>query len=89
MAQVMGLALDLDLQVVAQVHTHPVDAFHSDGDEDGANIRYPGFYSIVLPDYGARLPSFARSAVYLCDERGDWVALPESCIETIPSGSAL
>ena len=49
------------LQVVGQLHTHPRAAYHSDGDELGMRIRYPGYFSIVVPDYGTRLPSFRKS----------------------------
>ena len=46
-----------DLQVVGQLHTHPCGAYHSDGDLAGMKIRYPGYFSIVVPNYGAELPS--------------------------------
>ena len=49
------------LQVVGQLHTHPRQAFHSAGDLKGMRIRYPGYFSIVVPDYGALLPSFEQS----------------------------
>lgn len=85
MAKVVGIALDQDMQVVAQVHTHPGDAFHSDGDEDGAKIRYPGFFSIVLPDYGDRLPATEGAAVYLCRENREWEALTASVWQVSPA----
>src|SRR5437764_899322 len=56
MAKLVSIATDLRLQIVGQVHTHPMKAAHSDGDEDGANIRFEGFISIVVPNYGAALP---------------------------------
>lgn len=46
-----------DLQVVGQLHTHPRGAHHSDGDLEGMRIRFPGYFSIVIPDYGTLLPS--------------------------------
>lgn len=49
------------LQVVGQLHTHPRQASHSQGDIEGMRIRYPGYFSIVVPDYGALLPSFEQS----------------------------
>lgn len=49
------------LQVVGQLHTHPTVAYHSGGDLQGMHIRYPGFVSIVVPDYGARLPSLKHA----------------------------
>ena len=52
-ARVVRLAVDRDLQLVGQVHTHPGRAYHSDGDEAGARIAYSGYVSIVLPDYNS------------------------------------
>src|SRR6266851_4587050 len=51
-ARVVRKISDLGLQLVGQVHSHPVDAFHSEGDDIGARIAYQGFISIVVPDYG-------------------------------------
>ncbi len=49
------------LQVVGQLHTHPGQAFHSAGDLQGMRVRYPGYFSAVVPGYGALLPSFEQS----------------------------
>lgn len=65
MRQVVEAANGSGLQVVGQLHTHPGQAFHSDGDEEGARIRFSGFVSIVLPDYGMHLPSFEGAAIYI------------------------
>jgi len=64
MAGVVRRAADLGLQVVGQVHTHPGRAYHSEGDNAGARNRYAGFCSLVIPDYGSRLPSLDGSAPY-------------------------
>jgi hypothetical protein len=71
------------LQVVAQVHTHPQQAFHSDGDVEGARIRYPGYASIVLPDYGDRLPSLEGAAVFVFTG-GSWVELKAYDLILVP-----
>ena len=59
--KIVRSAAGAHLQVVGQLHTHPGNAYHSDGDLLGMRIRYPGYFSIVVPDYGARLPSFEQS----------------------------
>lgn len=69
MAKVVRTAIKAGLQVVGQVHTHPGHAYHSDGDVDGARIVYRGFVSVVLPDYGRRLPALDGAAIYMF--RGD------------------
>ena len=53
------------LQVVGQLHTHPGDAYHSEGDLTGMQIRYPGYFSIVVPEYGAHLPSFQQAHILM------------------------
>lgn len=65
MAQVVRTAIRAGLQVVGQVHTHPGKAYHSDGDVEGARIVYGGFVSVVLPDYGRRLPALDGAALYM------------------------
>ena len=59
--KIIRSASEAGLQVVGQLHTHPADAYHSDGDLVGMRIRHPGYFSVVLPGYGARLPSFRHS----------------------------
>lgn len=65
MARVVRTAVGAGLQVVGQVHTHPGKAYHSDGDVEGARIIYHGFVSVVLPNYGRRLPTLGGAAVYM------------------------
>jgi hypothetical protein len=84
MARVVNIATELRLQIVGQVHTHPKGARHSEGDEDGANIRYVGFVSIVVPDYGVSLPDLVGSAVYVFTRQHRWEQLPFSSILIVP-----
>jgi hypothetical protein len=39
--------------IIAQIHTHPGRAFHSDTDDDGAIAVHAGFLSIVIPHFGS------------------------------------
>ena len=61
MGKVVSRAAEAGLQVVGQLHTHPGTAFHSAGDLAGMRIRYPGYISIVVPEYGSLLPSLQQS----------------------------
>ena len=70
MANVIGEAARLNLQVVGQIHTHPAAAFHSQGDLKGMRIRHPGYFSVVLPMYGTLLPSLQDSHTLVWDENG-------------------
>lgn len=89
MAKVVFLAMELDLQIVGQVHTHPQEAFHSAGDEEGANIRYNGFISIVIPDYGDHLPARTGWAVYRFRESGGWQPLDVDVVTVVGGIAAL
>ncbi|WP_192250286.1 Mov34/MPN/PAD-1 family protein [Mesorhizobium caraganae] len=86
MVSCMQAAARFELQVVAQVHTHPGQAYHSDGDVEGAKIRYPGYGSLVLPDYGRFLPSLAGAAAYLWQKPHGWIELSDDDIIIIPAG---
>lgn len=84
MAACVHAAGQFELQVVAQLHTHPGQAYHSDGDVEGARIRYPGYASIVLPDYGRRFPRLDGVAAYLWGAGRGWVELGQKDIIIIP-----
>ncbi|WP_186002863.1 Mov34/MPN/PAD-1 family protein [Mycobacterium sp. KBS0706] len=85
MISCMQTAAQFELQVVAQVHTHPSQAYHSDGDIEGAKIRYPGYASLVLPEYGRHLPSLAGAAAYLWQKPHGWIDLSDDDIIIIPA----
>ena len=76
MAQVVRSATRAGLQLVGQVHTHPGKAYHSDGDVEGARIVYRGFVSIVLPDYGRRLPALEGAAMYMFRGESGFAEIP-------------
>jgi len=84
MAKVVRTATKAGLQVVAQVHTHPGKAYHSDGDVEGARIVYRGFVSVVLPDYGRRLPALDGAAVYMFRREAGFVEVAAERIGIMP-----
>lgn len=83
MARIVRKISAAGLQLVGQAHSHPRDAFHSRGDEDGANIAYDGFVSIVFPDYGVYLPSLERAAVYIF-RAGAFQKVPHGAVTVVP-----
>jgi hypothetical protein len=62
-----------DEKLVAQIHSHPGEAFHSLGDSQHATSYHQGFISIVLPNFGRGVQSLLDCAVY--EFRGDFDAL--------------
>ena len=69
MAKIVRDATESSLQVVGQIHTHPTNASHSKGDLKGMRIKYPGYFSLVLPRYGTLLPSLEGSHILMWDGR--------------------
>lgn len=50
--QVLRALSGVDLEIVAQIHSHPGPVVgHSDGDDDLAFIKGEGFWSLVVPNY--------------------------------------
>lgn len=84
MAKVVRSAMKAGLQVVGQVHTHPRKAYHSDGDVEGARIVYGGFVSVVLPDYGRRLPVIDGAAIYMFRSETGFVEVDFERIGILP-----
>ena len=70
LGKVIRFAALAELQVVGQLHTHPCGSRHSDGDLAGMRIRHPGYFSIVVPNYGAELPSFGDSHTLMWTSEG-------------------
>jgi hypothetical protein len=83
MARVVRKISDSGLQLVGQVHSHPGQAYHSEGDENGARIAYRGFVSIVLPDYGRCLPSLEGAAMYIFRD-GSFTELHHDALTIVP-----
>lgn len=60
------------LRLIAQVHSHPQEAYHSDADDRYAIVTTQGGLSLVVPDFGSAPPDPTSWAVYrLCDQ--DWL----------------
>lgn len=80
MSKLMDRICETGHSVVAQVHSHPQYAFHSQADEAWALIKHIGAYSIVLPWFAARttIASFWRDAVvFVMQPDGKWLELSE------------
>ena len=69
------------LRLIAQVHSHPGEAYHSSTDDTFAVVTTEGGFSLVVPDF-ARGPAALREwAVYrLCG--GTWTELSEHEVDT-------
>jgi proteasome lid subunit RPN8/RPN11 len=52
------------LRLIAQVHSHPGRAYHSDTDDRYAIVTAEGGISLVVPNFGRVLPDLTLWAVY-------------------------
>jgi hypothetical protein len=55
---------DSGLRLIAQIHSHPREAYHSDADDRYAIVTADGGLSLVVPDFGRAAADPAEWAVY-------------------------
>ncbi len=56
-----------DEKLLAQVHSHPCEAFHSAGDDERAASFHAGYISIVIPRFGRRVARPTDCAIFEYD----------------------
>lgn len=84
MRALMRHVRDDRLSLLAQVHSHPEEAFHSWVDDREAIVRHNGALSIVAPYFGHDLTaeSFSDACAFFTLNSADrWVKLPASEID--------
>jgi hypothetical protein len=59
------------VRLLAQVHSHPGEAYHSTTDDRYAIVTEEGGFSVVVPSFGQH-PPFEECAIYRL-ERGRWI----------------
>lgn len=64
---------DNGLRILAQIHSHPTDAYHSDTDDDNALATTVGSLSLVVPDFARGPVDLSQTAVYRLNGAGDWL----------------
>lgn len=64
------------MQLVAQVHTHPTDAYHSDTDDAIPIVTTVGGLSLVVPDFARGPAELSTYAGYRLSEAGEWREVP-------------
>lgn len=70
-----------ELELRAQVHTHPNSAFHSSRDNDMAAIQTVGFCSLVIPGFALGPASLDAAHLERRAESGEWQTAPMTEIE--------
>jgi len=72
------------LSLVAQVHSHPREAFHSWADDKYAIVRHVGALSIVVPDFavGVTPQNFtSKGAFFLLDIENRWGEITKAHVD--------
>lgn len=64
--------------LIAQIHSHPQEAYHSEADDALAIITTFGGVSIVIPDFGNTDQNFEGSAIYRLLPQTGWTMLTDS-----------
>jgi hypothetical protein len=86
MKALMECLREHDVSVLAQVHTHPEEAFHSRADDKWAIVRHVGALSLVLP-YFARgvtpLNFMASTATFCLSQSNHWVEVAQQAVPTL------
>lgn len=67
-----------NLQLIAQIHSHPGMAYHSSTDDEFAVATTAGCFSLVVPDFAVREFNLEDTAVYRLSESGKWLEVDES-----------
>lgn len=65
------------LELVAQVHTHPEEAYHSETDDRYAIATTIGCFSIVAPNFAVRDFPLSECAIYRLNSNGQWIEVDE------------
>jgi hypothetical protein len=72
--------------LLAQVHTHPGHAYHSEADDEWAIVRHQNAFSLVLPYFCSTtfVGNFLQDvATYLLNGNNQWIAVDNNYVDII------
>jgi hypothetical protein len=75
MRSLMGRIKETRFQILAQVHSHPEEAFHSIADDTWAIVRHVGAVSIVIPHFAKNTVSMnfgGQAATFQLSSSNRW-----------------
>jgi len=64
-------------ELIAQLHSHPTNAYHSDTDDEYPVVTTMGGLSLVVPDFASRPFDLRAYATYRLSERATWNEMRE------------
>lgn len=71
------------LSLIAQIHSHPGEAYHSETDDAYPIVTKAGAISIVVPDFASAPFTIENWAVYMLSKSGEWKKLPKEKIRNL------
>lgn len=71
------------LRLIAQLHSHPDEAYHSETDDRYSVVTARGGLSLVIPDFASGPFSLASCAVYRLESGGEWVEVPSGEVASL------
>ena len=71
-----------DLRLIAQVHTHPTEAYHSETDDAFPIVTTEGALSLVIPNFANGPANLTQYACYRL-RRGHWVELTPAVVAAL------
>ncbi len=74
---------DNKLSLIAQIHSHPTDAYHSTTDDAYPIATTVGCLSLVVPDFASRPFDLRDCAVYRLLPSGEWEELSGAEVESL------
>lgn len=82
----MNVALsERGLRLVAQVHSHPGEAYHSETDDRYSVVTARGGVSIVIPNFARGAFALDSCAVYQLGDGGVWAEVPPAAAAALIS----
>lgn len=73
------------LMVAAQVHSHPMEAFHSRADDHWAIIRHEGALSLVVPYFASETTAanfLDQTKIFQFSDKARWTEVPREDIHS-------
>jgi hypothetical protein len=74
---------DTRRQMIAQLHSHPTDAYHSETDDAFPIATVAGAFSLVVPDFAVRPFSLDDCAVYRLVPGEGWLEFPAPAVARV------
>lgn len=71
------------MKLIAQIHSHPTDAYHSDTDDMFPIATTHGAFSLVIPNFAQERFDLARCAVYRLSQQETWDFLPLDDVKSL------